>query len=135
MDGLTKFEIALGKLRIQWSKAEWRRVAHELAGLKTSETRGRKTKTAGQVNDSKQNLLAAEFWRDQNIDLASVFDGDVGTVQKRLRPLTQREATKALLTEALLARTEVTLRGDKLVKKTNAVVREIQVMQKNRREE
>jgi hypothetical protein len=133
MDGLAKFEIELDKPRTKWNKAEWRMVALKLAGVKHIETRGRKTKSAKQVDDSKQNLLAAEFWRNQNIEATSVPDGDVGTVQKRHRRFTKREATEAVLKEAI-ARTGAELRADKFFKKTDALVRDIQVMQKNRRE-
>ena len=132
-DALIQFEEKFHKPRTRWSKAEWRMVAHELAGVKPIETRGRKTKNAEQVDESNQNLLAAEFWRDQNTETTSVSDGDVGKVKKRPRQLTQREATEAVFREAL-ARNGVELRGDKLSKKTDLLVRSIQVLQKNRRE-
>jgi hypothetical protein len=131
-DGLTKFEEKFDKPRTKWSKAEWRMVALELAGLQPTETRGRKTKTDDQKYESEQNLRAAEFWRDQNIETTFVSDGDVYTVKKRPRHLTQREATEAVVKEAL-ARKVVELRGDKLSKKTDSLLRSIQVSRKNRR--
>jgi len=133
MDGLTKFEERLNKPRTKWSKADWRMVAHELAGVHPKETRGRPTLTDGQKYESKQNLLAAEFWRDQAIETRSVFDGDVGTVQNRKTKLRQNTATKEVMREAYERNGPKPLDGD-LVKKADALVRAIQVMQKNRRE-
>jgi hypothetical protein len=130
MDGLTKFEDDLGKPRIKWSKAQWRMVAHELAGVKP--TKGRPPMSDDEKKNKELYIQAAEFWRDQNIETESKFDGDVGTVQKRLRPLTQKESTKAVLRDCLSQNKE-TLRPDKLDKKTDALVRKIQVTQKNRR--
>jgi hypothetical protein len=131
MDGLTKFEDDLGKPRTKWSKAQWRIVAHELAGVKP--TKGRPPLSDDEKKNKEFHIQAAEFWRDQNIGMDSKFDGDVGTVQKRLRPLTQKESTKAVLRDSLTHNKE-TLRPDKLDKKTDALVRKIQVMQKNKRE-
>ena len=144
MDGLSKFEESIGKPRTKWSKADWRMVAHELAGVHPKETRGRPTLTDEQKYQSEQNLLAAEFWRDQTTETRSVFDGDVGTIQNRKTKLSQKTATKEVVRvasqwnvakEAFMAyRKGVELREDKLEKKADALVREIQVMQKNRRE-
>lgn len=149
MDGLSKFETRLNKQRTKWSKPEWRMVAHELAGVHPTETRGRKTKTEDQKYESEQNLRAAEFWRDRAIEMESVpdgdvdkvtdlrkiplVDGDVGMVINRKTKLRQNTATKEVVKEAH-ERKGVELRGRKLVKKNDALVRKIQVIQKNRRE-
>lgn len=133
MDGLTKFEKKLNKPRTKWSKADWRMVAHELAEVPPTETRGRKTKTNDQKYESEQNLLAAEFWRDQATGTRSVFDGDVGTVQDRKTKRRQNTATKEVVREAYERSGPKPLDGD-LVKKAGALARAIQVMQKNRRE-
>lgn len=143
MDGLTKFEETLGKPRTKWSKANWRMVAHELAGVQP-ETRGRPKLTDEQKKESEQNLQAAEFWRDQATETRSLFEGDVGTVQKRKSKLRQNTATKEVVREAapwkvnkkdwLSYQKGAELRGDKLEKKADALVRAIQEMQKNRRE-
>jgi len=132
MDGLTKFEERFEKPRAKWSKTDWRNVAHELAGIQPNETRGRTTKTTEQIYDLEQKLRAAEFWRNQTIETVSVIDGNVGTVHVRPYQLKQNTATKAILVEALELK-GVQLRGDKLLKKADALVRAIQVMQKNRR--
>jgi hypothetical protein len=144
MDGLSKFEETIGKPRTKWSKTEWRNVALKLAGVHPTETRGRKTKPEDQKYDSEQNLQAAEFWREQATETRSVFDGDVGTVQTRKTKLRQNTATKEVVREAaqwnvdkeafMAYRKGGELRGDKLEKKANALIREIQVIQKNRRE-
>jgi hypothetical protein len=106
-------------------------VAHELAGVKA--TKGRPKLTKEQKYESEQNLRAAEFWRDQAIETRSVFDGDVGTVQNRKTKLRQNTATKEVVLDAYERNGPKPLDGD-LVKKADALVRAIQVMQKNRRE-
>lgn len=116
MDGLTKFEKEFDKPRTKWSKADWRKVAHDLAGVEPVRTEGRKTKTDKQKYESEQNLLAAQFWRDQNVETTSVFDGEVGTVQKRSRRLTKKEATEAVLNQAL-TRAGVKLKDEKILLK------------------
>lgn len=160
-DGLTKFEEQLKKPRTKWSKADWRNVAHELAGIKHTQRVGRKPKTPKQIYESEQNLLAAEFWRDQAAEIFSVPDGDrdklaelrntplvdgvVGIAINRKTALNQRHATKKVIEETL-ARLEITpdliesdkkqvkkIRGDE-VKAADALLRKIQVIQKNRRE-
>jgi hypothetical protein len=113
--------------------ADWRMVAHELAGVQPSATRGRKTKTDKQKEESEQNLRAAEFWRDQAIETRSVFEGDVGTVQLRKSKLRKNTATKEVLREAYERNGPKPRDGD-LAKKADALTRAIQVMQKNRRE-
>lgn len=130
-DGLTKFEKELNKPRAKWSKADWRKVAHDLAGVKP--TKGRPTLSDEEKKAKEQNIRAAEFWRDQAIETESVPDGYIGIVINRKTKLNHNTATKVVLVEAL-ARNDVKVRGDKLVKKADALVREIQVMQKNRRE-
>jgi hypothetical protein len=144
MDGLSKFEESIGKPRTKWSKADWQMVAHELAGVRPKEARGRPRLTDEQKNASEQNLLAAEFWRDETTEKRSVFDGDVGTIQNRKTKLRQNTATKEVVRvasqlnvdkEAFMAyRKGGELREGKLEKKADALVRAIQVMKKNRRE-
>ena len=148
MDALSKFEADIGKPRSKWSKADWRMVAHKLAGVQL--TKGRPTLSDEQKYESEQNLRAAEFWRDQAIEMESVLDGDVGKVTdlrkiplvdgdvgmviNRKDKLRQNTATKELVREAH-QRKGVELRGDKLDKKAYALTRAIQLMkQKNRRE-
>jgi hypothetical protein len=131
MDGLTKFEESIEKPRTKWSKADWRMVAHELAGVKA--TKGRPKLTEAQKYESEQNLLAAEFWRDQATETRSVFEGDVGTVQNRKTKLRKNTATKEVLREAYERNGPKPLDGN-LGKKADALTRAIQVMKKNRRE-
>jgi hypothetical protein len=144
-DGLTKFEEKFDKPRTKWSKAEWRMVAHELARVQPTETRGRKTKTDKQKEQSEINLRAAEFWRDEAIEMESVFDGDVGTVQNRKFKLRQNTATKMVIVETinrLVSTPNLSQKDKKQVRKirmnkdkaTDALARAIQVKQKNRRE-
>jgi hypothetical protein len=161
MDALTKFEQEFGKPRSKWSKAEWRRAALALASIPPDETRGRPKKTGTQKYESEQTLRAAEFWRDQAIEMESVPDGDVdklvelrgtplvdgvvGMVINRKDKLNQNTATKALIVETL-TRVDSTPNLDEKDKKqvrkiraqtgrrVDALVRAIQMMQKNRRE-
>ena len=51
MDGLTKFEETIGKPRTKWSKADWRMVAHELAGVKATKGRPKLTEAQKQNRD------------------------------------------------------------------------------------
>lgn len=144
-DGLTKYEETLGKPRVKWTKADWRMVAHKLAGVDPTETRGRKRKTDGQKYETEQRLRAAEFWRDQAIETTSVFDGDVGTVKNRDSKVRQNIATRSVVREAVQRDEDKKARlayqkpakilgGAFLMKKTRALTRAIQLMQKNRRE-
>ena len=134
MDGLSKFEKVLDKTRNKWSKADWCRVAHELAGVEaTKVTKGRPKLTDKQKYESEQNLRAAEFWRDQATETRSVVDGDVSTVQNRKSKLRQNTATKDVVREAYERNGPKPLDGD-LVKKAKALERKIQVMKKNNRE-
>ena len=64
-DGLTPYETKLGKPRAKWSKAEWRAVTMQLASVVPVSKRGRPALTDEQQQQKTQNLLAAEFWRDQ----------------------------------------------------------------------
>ena len=134
MDGLSKFEKVLDKPRNKWSKAEWRMVAHELAGVEAAKViKGRPKLTNKQTYESEQNLRAAEFWRDQATETRSVVDGDVGTVQNRKTKLRQNTATKEVVREAYERNGPKPLDGD-LMKKAGALERAIQVMKKNSRE-
>jgi hypothetical protein len=141
----SKFEIELDKPRTKWNKAEWRMVALKLAGVKHIETRGRKTKTDGQKMELEQNLRVAEFWRDQGVEMESVFDGDVGTVQNRKFKLWQNTATKMLIVDTInrldntpdlseKEKEQLQKIRDNKNKATAALTRAIQVMHKNRRE-
>jgi hypothetical protein len=160
-DGLTKFELQLKKPRTKWSKADWRNVAHKLAGIKHTQSAGRKPKTPEQIYESEQALLAAEFWRDQAIEMFSVADGDrdklaeywntplddgvVGIAINRKTTLNKEDATKKVLDEMLARLDEMpdlTENDKKQVKKIGgnkanaaaALVRKIQGIRKNRRE-
>ena len=134
MDGLTKYEERLGKPRTEWSKADWRLVAHELAGVPTVKaTKGRPRLTDELKYEAEQKLRAAEYWRDQATEMTSVFDGDVGTVQNRKTKLPLKTALKEVVREAY-NRNGTSLRDGPLVKKASALGRKIQVMQKNKRE-
>jgi hypothetical protein len=134
MDGLTKYEECIGKPRAKWSKADWRLVAHELAGVPAKKvTKGRPRLTDKQKYEAEQNLRAAEFWREQATQMRSVLDGNVGTVQNRKTKLKLNAATKEVVLDAY-NRDGQKLRDGELVKKAAALGRAIQVMQKNRRE-
>jgi hypothetical protein len=134
MDGLSKFEKELDKPRNKWSKAQWRMVALELAGVEaTKVSKGRPKLTDKQKYESEQNFRAAEFWRDQATETRSVVDGYVGTVQNRKTKLRQNTATKEVVREAYERNGPKPLDGE-LVKKAGALERAIQVMQKNSRE-
>jgi len=133
MDKLSKFEKRFGKLRAKWSKSEWRNAALELAEISPQETRGRKKKSESEKYEKDQNLKAAEFWRDQNIEMKSIFDGAVGNVQKRRIPIKRNSATKEVLLDAII-RDGSTIKEVDVEKKTKALSREIQVMQKKKRE-
>jgi hypothetical protein len=144
-DELTKYEEALGKPRVKWTKADWRMVAHKLAGVDPTETRGRKRKTDGQKYETEQRLRVAEFWRDQAIETESVFNGDVGTVKNRKSNVTQKIATKLVVRDAVpwdedkkawlaYQKPAKILGGRLLTKKTDALIRAIQLEQKKRRE-
>ncbi len=133
-DTLSKYEKQLGKLRTKWSKAAWRKVAYQLAGIVIPETRGRKTLTEEEKYEKEQRLRAAEFWRDQHIATKSKFDGDVGTVQMRHIPIKNKPAIKVVLEQSPSISKEQ-LTEAKLKKMTKALNREIQISQKNRREE
>ena len=159
MDGLTKFEETIGKPRTKWSKADWRMVAHELAGVKA--TKGRPKLTEAQKQNRDFHIQAAEFWRDQAIEMESVPDGDidklvelrstplvdgnVGMVIKRKDKLNPHAATKMVIVETInrLDNTPDLSKKDKeQVKKirankdkaTETLAREIQAMNKNRRD-
>ena len=161
MDGLSKFETRLNKPRTKWSKPEWRMVAHELAGVHPTETRGRKTKTDAQKYESEQNLRAAEFWRDQAIEMESVLAGDIdklvelkstplvdGVVRMLIKRKNKRglyAATNTVIGETVnrLDNTPDLSEKDKEQvnkirknkdKAADALIRAIQVMKKNRRE-
>ncbi len=159
MDGLTKFEETLGKPRTKWSKANWRMVAHELAGVKV--TKGRPKLTEAQKQNRDFHIQAAEFWRDQTIEMESVPDGDidklvelrstplvdgnVGMVINRKEKVALHAATKMVILETINRidntpdlgkkdKEKVTkIRANK-DKATETLAREIQAMKKNRRE-
>ncbi len=138
-DKLSKYEKQFGKVRTEWSKAEWRKVAYQLAGIVIPETRGRKTLSDKEKYEKEQNLRAAEFWRDQEINLNSVIDGDAWKVEKRTSKIPQRTATKKVIHESIRRQKEIEADGESLKpreldKKTDALVRKIQISQKNRRE-
>ena len=147
MDGLSKFEETIGKPRTKWGKTEWRMVAHELAGVKA--TKGRPKLTEAQKQNRDFHIQAAEFWRDQAIEMVSVPDGDidklvelrstplvdgnVGMVINRKDKLDLNAATQVVLLEAV-KRDGGRPKNFKVRKRTEALVREIQAMKKNRRE-
>lgn len=147
MDGLTKFEERLNKPRTKWSKPEWRMVAHELAGVKA--TKGRPKLTEAQKQNRDFHIQAAEFWRDQATEMESVPDGDidklvelrstplvdgnVGMVINRKDKLDPNAATQAVLLEAV-RRNGGRPKNFNALKRTQTLIREIQVMKKNRRE-
>lgn len=158
MDALTKFEQEFGKPRTKWSKADWRMVAHELAGVKA--TKGRPKLTEAQKQNRDFHIQAAEFWRDQAIEMESVPDGDidklvelrntplvdgnVGMVINRKAKLDPFTATKMVIVETInrLDNTPDLGKKDKEQvskirankhKATETLVREIQAMKKNRR--
>lgn len=159
MDGLSKFEKELDKPRKKWSKAQWRMVALELAGVEA--TKGRPKLTEAQKENRDFHIQAAEFWRDQAIEIESVPDGDIdklvelrntpvvdGTVSMviaRRAKLDQFTATKLVIIETikrldnmpdLVEKDKKQLRKirSNKDKATAALVREIQVVKKNRRE-
>jgi len=159
MDGLAKFEETLNKPRAKWSKADWRMVAHELAGVKA--TKGRPKLTEAQKQNRDFHIQAAEFWRDQAIEMESVPDGDidklvelkstplvdgnVGMVINRKAKLDQFTATKLVIVETVnrLDNTPDLSEKDKKqvrkirtykVKASETLARAIQSMQKNKRE-
>lgn len=159
MDGLTKFEERLYKPRTRWSKADWRMVAHELAGVKA--TKGRPKLTEAQKQNRDFHIQAAEFWRDQAIEMESVPDGDidklvelrstplvegnVGMVIGRKVKLSQSTATNMVIVETVNRLDNTPDLGEKdkkqvrkiranKVKASENLAREIQSMQKNKRE-
>jgi hypothetical protein len=159
MDGLSKFEKALDKPRNKWSKADWRMVANELAGV--GATKGRPKLTEAQKKNRDFHIQAAEFWRDQAIEMESVQDGDIDKlVELRNTPLVdgdvsmaitrkvkldQFTATKMVIIETInrLDDTpDLSEKDKKQISKVRAnkdkatatLVREIQVAKKNRRE-
>lgn len=162
MDGLSKFEETIGKPRTEWSKADWRMVAHELAGEQaTKSTKGRPKLTEAQKQNRDFHIQAAEFWRDQAIEMESVPDGDidklvelrstplvdgnVGRVTSRKAKLDQFTATKLVIVETVnrldnspdLSEKDKKqvgkIRANK-VKASQTLARAIQSMQKNKRE-
>jgi len=161
MDGLTKFEETIGKPRTKWSKADWRMVAHELAGVRPKAARGRPKLTEAQKQNRDFHIQAAEFWRDQAIEMESVPDGDidklvelrrtplvdgnVGMVINRKDKLNPHAATKMVIVETInrLDNTPDLSKKDKEQvdkirankdKATETLTRAIQAMKKNRRE-
>ena len=158
MDGLRKFEETIGKPRTKWSKSEWRMVAHELAGVKA--TKGRPKLTEAQKQNRDFHIQAAEFWRDQAIEMVSLPDGDidklvelrstplvdsnVGMVINRKDKIDLNAATKMVIVETInrlddtpdLGKKEkekvIKIRANK-DKATETLMREIQAIKKNRR--
>lgn len=155
IDGLTKFEENFNKPRTKWSKAEWRMVAHELAGVKP--TKGRPPLTEAQKENRHFHIQAAEFWRDQAIEMESVpdgdidrlvelrstplFDGVVGMVINRKDKRNQKSATRALLVQTLTRldstpdldekdKKQVRKIQAKIDKTTETLMREIQAIKK-----
>jgi hypothetical protein len=147
MDGLTKFEETMGKPRTKWSKADWRMVAHELAGVKAR--KGRPKLTDEQKKNRDFHIQAAEFWRDQAVEMESVPDGDidklvelrntplvdgmVGMVINRKDKLNPHAATQVVLLEAV-ERDGGRPKNFNALKRTQTLAREIQAMNKNRRD-
>jgi len=159
LDGLTKFEQRLNKTRTKWIKADWRMVAHELAGVKA--TKGRPKLTEAQKQNRDFHIQAAEFWRDQAIEMESVPDGDidklvelrstllvdgnVGMEISRKVKLDQFTATKLVIVETVNRLDNTPDLGEKdkkqvrkiranKVKASKTLARAIQSMQKNKRE-
>ena len=131
-DGLTPFETKLGKPRAKWSKAEWRAVAMQLAGAIPTGKPGRPALTDEQQQQKTQNLLAAEFWRDQEQESQTQPDG---SVTPRKRKLTKGEATAFIVREAIDRQNHQYSPSEKLVvikRKTTVLIRDIQSIKKDR---
>jgi hypothetical protein len=102
MDNLTRYEQAFGVPREKWSKAQWKVVAHSLAGIEMVETRGRKKLTNDQILARDQNLRIANFWIEQARETESIGEIDgVYAVRSRRRKLTAKEAAGVILKEQI----------------------------------
>lgn len=131
-DGLTPYETKLGKPRAKWSKAEWRAVAMQLAGAVPNRKPGRPALTDEQKQQKTQNLLSAEFWRDQERESQTQPDG---SVTPRKRKLTKGEATASIVRRAIDRQNHQYSLSDKSVvirKKTSVLIRDIQSIKKDR---
>ena len=135
-DRLTPFENNLCKPRAQWSKAEWRAVAMQLASVVPTSKRGRPALTDEQRRAKTENLLVAEFWRDQEREFQTKPDG---SVIPRTRKLTKREATTVIVRDAVdrhnnqnpsLSKS-VSTKPLVISKKTAVLIRDIQTIKKN----
>jgi hypothetical protein len=132
MDALTKFENEFQKMRTAWTKAQWRKVAMNLAGIEPVETRGRKPKTKEQLLDDEQNVLVARFWVSQEI-LHKELTEKMG--QGRLIPRTasqkisRKEAVKKIINDAVQRE-----KGQGKKPTVGSLIKKIQSVEKNLRE-
>jgi len=132
MDALTKFENEFQKMRTAWTKAQWRKVAMNLAGIEPVETRGRKPKTKEQLLDDEQNVLVARFWVSQEI-LHKELTEKMG--QGRLIPRTssqkisRKEAVKKIINDAVQREN-----GQGKKPTVGSLIKKIQSVEKNLRE-
>jgi hypothetical protein len=130
MDALTKFENEFQKMRTAWTKAQWRKVAMNLAGIEPVETRGRKPKKKEQLLDDEQNVLVARFWVSQEI-LHKESTEEKGRLIPRTasQKISRKEAVKKIINDAVQRE-----KGQGKKPTVGSLIKKIQSVEKNLRE-